>query len=151
MILKIRKETKQAMVEDALNAYPDECCGFFFGEDRSENREITSILVVNNSKQGDKRRRFEIAPLDYLKAERYADDNNLQLLGVYHSHPDHPAIPSETDRKSAQPFFSYIIISILGGKLNDLRSWQLGVDEDPAKDGRQFEEESISENLVNNV
>src|SRR3990170_2615391 len=138
MILKIHNEAKAAMIEDALNAYPDECCGFFFGFDKGETREISSIIVVNNSKQGDKRRRFEIAPLDYLKAERYADDNNLQLLGVYHSHPDHPAIPSETDRKSAQPFFSYIIISILGGKLNNLRSWQLGVNDPSGENGYQF-------------
>ncbi|HZG23123.1 MAG TPA: M67 family metallopeptidase [Chitinophagaceae bacterium] len=148
MILNIHQDAKKAMIEDALNAYPDECCGFFFGFDDGQNRTISSILVVNNSKQGDKRRRFEISPQDYLKAERYADDNNLQLLGVYHSHPDHPAIPSETDRKSAQPFFSYIIISIVGGKLNNLRSWQLSVDNDVGKDGHQFEEESIFKDLV---
>ena len=151
MILNINEDAKTAMIEDALNAYPDECCGFFYGFDEGDQRTISNILVVNNAKQGDKRRRFEISAQDYLKAERYADDNNLQLLGVYHSHPDHPAIPSETDRKSAQPFFSYIIISIVKGKLKDLRSWQLGGTQHLDKDGHQFEEESISKHIVGNV
>jgi len=110
----IEDGARNLMVEDAVNTFPDECCGFMFGtEDEKENRVIRDILVVNNSKPGDKTRRFQISPLDYMKGEQYAIDNNLILLGIYHSHPKHPAVPSETDRLSAQPFFSYLIISVL--------------------------------------
>src|SRR5882757_4940034 len=120
----IEPATRALLVEDAVRAFPDECCGFMFGvEDEEENRFIREILVVNNAKEGDKTRRFEISPLDYLKAEQYAIDNNLSLLGIYHSHPKHPAIPSETDRLSAQPFFSYVIISVLENKAVTIRSW----------------------------
>jgi len=135
----IEQGSRGLLVEDAINTFPDECCGFLFGtEDEEENRTINEILVVNNAKEGDKTRRFEISPFDYLKAEQFAIDRNLSLLGIYHSHPKHPAIPSETDRKSAQPFFSYVIISVLENNIVTLRSWRLNEEE-------QFEEEKISD------
>lgn len=130
------------MYQDALKSYPDECCGFFFGNETGEERIITRIVVVNNSKEGDKRRRFEIAPKDYLDAERYADENEVQLLGVYHSHPNHPAVPSEHDRVAAQPYFSYVIISVKENEIADLRSWQLN-------ENLQFEEEKIENQFIN--
>ncbi|WEK37921.1 MAG: M67 family metallopeptidase [Candidatus Pseudobacter hemicellulosilyticus] len=117
---------RKAIFNDGISAFPDECCGFLFGkENGAGHRSITEILVVNNAKEGDKRRRFAISPLDYLRAEQYADEQELLLLGVYHSHPNHPAIPSEHDRVAAQPFFSYVIVSIVEGKPDDLRSWRL--------------------------
>jgi proteasome lid subunit RPN8/RPN11 len=119
-----------------VKAFPDECCGFFFGEEEGEQRIITEVLPVFNSKAGDKRRRFEIVSKDYLEAEQFAEQNRLQLLGVYHSHPNHPAIPSEHDRVAAQPYFSYVILSVIVGELSNLRSWQLN-------DQLQFEEEKI--------
>jgi len=134
----IEDGARNLMVEDAVNTFPDECCGFMFGtEDEKENRVIRDILVVNNSKPGDKTRRFQISPLDYMKGEQYAIDNNLTLLGIYHSHPKHPAVPSETDRLSAQPFFSYLIISVFENREITLRSWRLN-------DSSQFDEEKIT-------
>lgn len=139
----IEQKALNAMHEDALKNFPDECCGFFFGKENSnEKRIVTSIVVVNNSKEGDKRRRFEISPKDYLQAEQFADENNIQLLGVYHSHPNHPAIPSEHDRKAAQPYFSYLIMSVKESEIADTRCWQLN-------DNFQFEEESIEDQLIN--
>src|SRR5215467_8758873 len=132
----IEQEAKDRMIEDALNSFPNECCGFFFGEEEGEQRIIAEALPVFNAKQGDKGRRFEISADDYFEAERFADENQLQLLGVYHSHPNHPAIPSEYDRTFAQPYFSYIILSIINGKFSALRSWQLN-------EQLQFEEEKI--------
>ena len=129
------------MLEDAERAYPDECCGFFFGSDNEHEREITLAMPIENSKEGDKRRRFQIAPTDYLKAERFADENGLSLLGVYHSHPEHPAQPSEHDRSQAMPWFSYVIISVFSGKWKELNSFRLN-------DERQFEKESISKNTI---
>lgn len=137
-MITIQPVAKELMLKDAVQAFPDECCGFLFGEEDSEgNRTITEIQVVNNAKEGDKRRRFVIAPLDYIRAEQYAEDNKLLLLGVYHSHPNHPAIPSEHDRVAAQPYFSYIIISVLEGKIGPVRSWRLN-------DAVQFEEETVA-------
>lgn len=136
-MISIQAPARELMVKDAVQAFPDECCGFLFGEeDAAGNRNIQAIQVVNNAKEGDKRRRFVIAPLDYIRAEQYADDNKLTLLGVYHSHPNHPAIPSEHDRVAAQPFFSYIIVSVLEGKIGPIRSWRLNED-------MQFEEEAV--------
>ena len=66
---------------------------------------ITNILEVNNSKTGDKKRRFEISGKDYMQAEKFALENDFLLLGIYHSHPNHPAIPSEHDRVAALALF----------------------------------------------
>jgi proteasome lid subunit RPN8/RPN11 len=137
----IEQKPLDEMYGDALQSFPDECCGFFFGKEVDEARIVTNVLTVNNSKEGDKRRRFEISPKDYLNAERFADENKLQLLGVYHSHPNHPAIPSEHDRVAAQPYFSYIIISVNEDKIADIRCWQLN-------DNFQFEEERLENQLI---
>jgi proteasome lid subunit RPN8/RPN11 len=136
-MIKLEPQALDTMLQDAVNTFPDECCGFFFGREEGEGRLITDVQVVHNAKEGDKRRRYEVAPRDYLKAEAYADEKGLALLGVYHSHPNHPALPSETDRLAAQPFFSYIIISVLEGRVDAIRSWQLN-------DQEQFEEETLT-------
>lgn len=136
--LAISPEAFNSMLSDAEARFPNECCGFFYGTDK-DKRDIVLAQPVSNSKAGDQRRRFEISALDYMKAERFATANNLQLLGIYHSHPNHPAIPSEHDRKQAVPTFSYIILSIQEGEFDHIRSWQLNPEE-------QFEEEIISPN-----
>jgi proteasome lid subunit RPN8/RPN11 len=143
-MISIEPEARKIMAEDGLNSFPDECCGFFYGEEDSiGNRRVTEILVVNNAKEGDKRKRFEISPKDYLKGEQYALEKGLQFLGVYHSHPNHPAIPSEHDRIAAQPYFSYIIISVLSNHTTHMRSWRLN-------DSLQFEEEEINTGIFQN-
>ena len=140
-MLVIEQKPLDEMYSDALQTFPDECCGFFFGKEVGEERIVINILMANNSKEGDKRRRFEIAPKDYLNAEKFADENELQLLGVYHSHPNHPAIPSEHDRIAAQPFFSYIIISVQENEVAGIRSWQLNAN-------LEFDEESIEKQSI---
>lgn len=135
-MLNIEQIPLDEMLKDAIQAFPDECCGFLFGREEGNIRTITKAQPVMNAKEGDKRRRFEIAPRDYMKAEQFAEENNLQLIGIYHSHPNHPAVPSEHDRVAAQPWFSYIILSIVNGGFDHIRSWQL-------KDEKQFEEEKL--------
>jgi len=136
-MLYFSPQTYRCMLADAVQTFPDECCGFLLGvENDKGERYLTDLLIVNNAKEGDKRRRFEIASKDYLRAERYADERDLTLLGVYHSHPNHPAVPSEHDRLAAQPFFSYVIVSVLDGRADAVRSWRLN-------DERHFEEEPI--------
>ena len=133
--LEITRDTLNKIHRHAEADYPNECCGFFFGIE-NENRQIQLVWEVENSKEGDQRRRFQVDPKDYQKAEKYADDHGLTLLGVYHSHPDHPAKPSEHDREVAMPWFSYIIISVQDGEVVDTTSWQLNKE-------RQFDEEKI--------
>lgn len=133
--LKIESRAQEVMEKDALNAFPNECCGFFFGIENGV-RNITQAIPVQNSKKGDKRRRFFIDPTDYMWAERYAAENGAQLLGIYHSHPKHPADPSEHDRSQAMPWFSYIILSVNNDEIQAVKSFQLNEE-------RQFEEENI--------
>lgn len=129
MSILIHPTALQDMKLHAKAAYPNECCGFFFGKD-GETREIQLAWPVRNAKEGDRRRRFEIDPEDYLAAEMFALKEGLDLLGIYHSHPDHPARPSEHDLKSALPYFSYIIVSVSQESVWDTTSWRLNDKED---------------------
>jgi proteasome lid subunit RPN8/RPN11 len=135
-MIRFEEEAREKMLEQAKLIFPDECCGFLFGtEDAEGNRLVLEMTAVNNSREGDKRRRFEIGAKDYMRAERYAAEKDILLLGVYHSHPNHPAIPSEHDRVAAQPYFSYIIVSVMQGNIDHVRSWRLN-------DEARFEEEN---------
>ncbi len=136
-ILLFQPDVYQKMLDDAIHCFPDECCGFLFGTENENIRSFTKILVVENTKEGDKKRRFSITPRDYMKAETLASELDLTLLGVYHSHPVHPAIPSEHDLSVAMPYFSYVIVSVYGENDIHVRSWKLN-------DERQFEEELVA-------
>ncbi len=105
--------------------YPYEACGLLLGHEQDGQRHITQVREVVNISTADQRRRFVIDPLDYLDAEKYAAREGLLLLGVYHSHPDHPAVPSQHDLEFAQPYFSYFIFSIAKGKLVEMKSYRL--------------------------
>jgi proteasome lid subunit RPN8/RPN11 len=142
MKLIIKQELIEQLQKHALETYPFECCGFVFGSDQKEGRFITEVQPVANSKAGDQRRRFEIDPRDYLQAERYALNQDLVLLGIYHSHPDHPAVPSEHDLKQAVPFFSYLILATQKNRVDNITSWQLN-------QRGQFEEENIE--IINQI
>lgn len=126
---------EQVIREHGERDFPNECVGFLYGEEKNGERIINLARPIVNSKEGDQRRRFEISPIDYMKAEQYALINNTTLLGVYHSHPQHPAIPSEHDLKQALPFFSYIIVSVMDGQSDKLTSWRL------SEENHQFEPE----------
>ena len=138
--LIFREESLDKLTRHLENTYPFEGVGFMYGLE-GENKQIIDVLPVLNSKEGDQRRRFLVDPSDYIKAEDHADKLGLQLLGVYHSHPDHPAEPSEHDRVGALPNFSYVILSVQKGKAKDLSSWQLNQE-------RLFEREQISEEII---
>jgi proteasome lid subunit RPN8/RPN11 len=118
--------------------YPHEGCGFFYGK-INEIKEVTEIRDVVNQNKTNPERIFEIAPIDYVKAERYAIENDLDLIGVYHSHPDHPAVPSPTDLKFAQPNFSYVIVSIVKSEVAATSSWTLN-------DAQKFIQEPVFDN-----
>lgn len=119
------------------SAYPDEGAGFLLGTD-GDPRRVSDILPLPNTSDLEmRRRRYLITPEAYGQAEDVADGLGLGLIGVFHSHPDHPNRPSETDREWAQPFFSYIITSVEQGRTVGSRSWRL------AEDRSGFLEEQI--------
>ena len=106
-------------------SYPEEGAGFLLGND-GEPRQVQSILELPNRREpGARSNRFLISPQDYLQAELEADRQGLFLIGVFHSHPDHPNAPSTYDRDWAQPWFSYIITTINHGQIDASRSWRL--------------------------
>ena len=144
MNLTINTIVFDTMKVQAEAAYPLECVGFLFGAENGNERHLMLARPVVNSMEGDQRRRFLVDPKDYLAAEKYSVTNNIGLLGIYHSHPDHPARPSEHDLKQAVPYFSYIILAIKEGELAQYTSWQLN-------DHGQFEEESIEINNENTI
>lgn len=102
----------------------DECCGFLLGWETDTLRTITMAVPARNIAE-DRRHNFLISSSEYINAEQFADWNNMRLLGIYHSHPNHPAMPSEADRISAQPYFSYLIASLKNRKMAGFRSWLL--------------------------
>ena len=116
------------------DAYPEEGAGFLLGR----QGVVGDILPLPNAREDTARHnRYLITAEDYVKAEMGAEERELDLIGVFHSHPDHPNQPSEFDREWAQPFFSYIITSVHYGKAVESRSWRL------AEDRSAFIEEEI--------
>ncbi len=110
------------------SAYPEEGAGFLLGQDGQERR-VVSIHPLPNDREATARfNRYRITPQDYLKGEMAAEALGLDIVGVFHSHPDHPNRPSEYDREWAQPFFSYLITSVQAGKAAESRSWRLSED-----------------------
>ena len=115
-------------------AYPEEGAGFLIGEEG----QVKEIMALSNSREdGARHNRFLFTPEDYLQAELKAEGLGLDLIGVFHSHPDCPNIPSEYDREWAQPFFSYIITRVDNGKAVNSRSWRL------VENRSKYEEEEI--------
>jgi proteasome lid subunit RPN8/RPN11 len=120
--------------------YPNECCGVLLGHltdpgpDGGPLREVVDLWPIDNAREAAERyHRFVIEPLDYLHAEQAAAAQGLDLLGFYHSHPDHPARPSEYDREHAWPNLSYLVLAVAGRaeplpRAGSLTSWELTYD-----------------------
>jgi proteasome lid subunit RPN8/RPN11 len=111
-------------------SYPNECCGALYGKIGESGEKIAEFItpMLNAREEGEQYHRFRIDPDDYLKAELFAAENGLDLLGFYHSHPDHPANPSEYDRVHALPFHSYVIAAVSAGIAGEVTSWELSSD-----------------------
>ena len=132
--LRLTDGVDEAIRAHGRETYPHECCGALVGRDSL----VTSAVPLPNTTDEGPRRRFLVRPSDYREAERAAVDAGVDLLGFYHSHPDHPAVPSQYDLDHAWPSFSYVIVSVVSGDPADLRSWTL------RDDRSAFDEETVA-------
>ncbi len=110
-------------------AYPEEGAGLLYGEVRRDDRLVRRARPLPNSFEADgRRRRYRIDPRELIAAESEAEAQGVEVIGVFHSHPDHPAAASETDREWALPWLSYLITSVQAGRASETRSWRLADD-----------------------
>jgi len=139
MSLHIPQEILQRIHLHGEQAYPEEGAGLLLGELKGQDPQVREILpLVNEREAGARHNRYQLSPQDYLQGEEIAENMGLTVLGVFHSHPDHPNRPSEFDRQQAWPNFSYLITSVLKGKVIESRSWRL------IEDRKAFSEEQIA-------
>ncbi len=125
MQIVLSREVVQGIEAHAQADYPYECCGALLGTEQDEVRTVSAIVQLANERTDERERRFFISPQQVLMVERKARQEGLLLLGFYHSHPDHPAEPSDYDRQHALPWYSYVIISVVKGEPKEIRSWRL--------------------------
>lgn len=131
--LTITTELAAKIRAHGAETYPHECCGALLGREelldgRNVAREILSLYPLVNRRDDSPRNRFSVTSEDVRHAERAARDQELEVVGWYHSHPDHPARPSQYDRDHAWPWYSYIIVSVANGKPEEMTSWRLNDD-----------------------
>lgn len=156
--LCLNADCRQAIAQAAAASYPNECCGLLVGwreaiaGAEADCRTVVEVVALKNAwdpslldytdaQPGSEtdhsaRDRYWIDPADLLTAQRSARERGLEIIGIYHSHPDHPAVPSECDRALAWPLYSYVIASVFAGQVTDLKSWRLD-------DEHQFQSEPV--------
>ena len=137
--LKLTDGVDAAIRAHGREAYPHECCGALLGSEGGDGvRAVVALHEADNRREaGAAPRRFLITAEDYRTIERAARERSLDVLGFYHSHPDHPARPSDYDREHAFPWYSYVIVAVLDGVAGETTSWIL--DDDRVS----FQEESV--------
>ena len=153
MALRLTEQQSEAIRAHGAREYPSECCGVLLGTANGAQKEVREVVPLKNLRldptraqellpldepgRESERNRFLIDPLEQLRVEKDARARGLEVLGYYHSHPDHPARPSEYDREHAWPWYSYVIVSVDRGKAKGLTSWVL------SEDRSRFDEEPL--------
>jgi proteasome lid subunit RPN8/RPN11 len=127
--------------------YPHECCGALVG---NGNQVMTAVPLPNTTEEGP-RRRFLVRPSDYRLAEQRASELGGDLLGFYHSHPDHPARPSQFDLDHAWPTFAYVIVAVASGSAGDMTVWFLKEDRSSFDEGKLNGDENPDSNAAQAV
>jgi proteasome lid subunit RPN8/RPN11 len=127
--LWIGQELAERIGQHGAETYPHECCGALLGRDVSEEtREVRELFPLVNRREDSPRNRFAVTAEDVRDAEKAGRAAGLDVVGWYHSHPDHPARPSEFDREHAWPWYTYIIVSVQNGEPKEMTSWRLNDD-----------------------
>ena len=133
--LNLSHELAEGIRRHGAETFPHECCGALLGRDAAfddeagePSREVLELFPLVNRRDDSPRNRFSVTAEDVLEAEKAARKYGLDVVGWYHSHPDHPARPSQFDREHAWPWYSYIIVSVMSGAPAEMTSWRLNDD-----------------------
>ena len=138
-MLKLSRQIETEIRQAGADAYPNECCGIMFGSGEGADHAVKSLRpIVNARESGEQYHRFLSTAEDMMQAELEARRLGLEIVGFYHSHPDHPAKPSDYDRDHALPFYSYIILRVAEGRPELMTSWRLRISRE-AFDPEPFE------------
>jgi proteasome lid subunit RPN8/RPN11 len=128
-MIEVLNEPWQTMVAHAESTYPNECCGAMLGQYRDTGKLVTQAVPLTNSFAGVQGDRYQIKPEDLLAADRAARDSGLELIGIFHSHPDCDAYFSETDLKNSCPWYSFVVMSVQGGRFHHANSFLPDIDQ----------------------
>ncbi len=132
-MIRIEPEAWRAMVAHAESTYPNECCGAMLGASDGETKMVRSVVPIRNSYEGSQADRYELNPEDLLAADREARAAGLDLIGIFHSHPDCDAYFSATDLKNSCPWYSFVVLSVQGGRFHHANSFLPDVDQTRAE------------------
>ena len=142
MTLHITTADYEALRQHAEHVYPDECCGVLLGKLVTGETHVHGIVPCHNIRVSDAHKQFEIDPAELARVQREARESGMEIVGFYHSHPDHPALPSPTDLEHAHWIgCSYVITSVNQGKANETRSFLLT---GTREEDKTFAEEDLS-------
>ena len=129
-MIRVPKSVIETIRREGRRSYPEECCGALLGAAVDGFKDVRAALPFANGHPGERERRYLVGPEAYRDAEAAARVQGLDVVGIYHSHPDHPARPSEFDREHAWPWYSYVILSVEQGNPSSMTSWVLADERD---------------------
>ncbi|MBA3257412.1 MAG: M67 family metallopeptidase [Pyrinomonadaceae bacterium] len=130
-MIKLAAQQQNEIAAHGERDYPYECCGLLLGSFSEDDggKVCSEIYPISNAREEEaKRNRFLIRPEELMRGEKYAASKSLDVVGFYHSHPDHPAVPSAYDLDHAWPVYSYIVVAVKSGRAEDLLSWEMQPD-----------------------
>ena len=131
-MIRIEPEPWATMVAHARRAYPNECCGAMLGASEDGRKTVREAMVLENAFAGAQAARYELRPEDLLAADRAARERKMDLIGIYHSHPDCDAYFSTTDLQNSCPWYSFVVLSIQQGEFHHANSWLPNVEQTAA-------------------
>ena len=134
-MIRIETEPWAQMVAHARQTYPNECCGAMIGSTDGEEKAVRVAIPLQNAFEGAQAARYELRPEDLLAADKAARERKMDLIGIYHSHPDCDAYFSKTDLQNSCPWYSFVVLSIQKGEFHHANSWLPNFDQtDAAKE-----------------
>lgn len=122
-MIRIEPQPWAAMVSHARQSYPDECCGAMLGQIEGDRKTVVEAMALENAFEGAQAARYELRPEDLQAADRAARERQMDLIGIYHSHPDCDAYFSKTDLQNSCPWYSFVVLSIRKGEFHHANSW----------------------------
>jgi len=131
-MIRIESEPWAAMVAHARASYPNECCGAMLGSTDGETKLVRESIALQNAFEGAQAARYELRPEDLLAADKAARERHMDLIGIYHSHPDCDAYFSTTDLQNSCPWYSFVVLSIQKGEFHHANSFLPNFDQTEA-------------------